>query len=524
MTKDNEKSSNIVLLLLLLFSVLIRFFSHSPYFFISMDEGKYLKLAENIPRYVLYNNNFYISHPPLYPLVIKIFSFLTPAHIAGILVSQLSAFGFMLMGILLLKLLDTDSYNLNIIVAFLSISHLLYYWSNMIYKETFFAFLVYLFIFTFIISLIKRKKIFTVVASLTGLLLSFTSDLVIFLFPVIIFIVFLYGRGTFKNKQNISLLLPFIFILAGYTIWISGRWWIYNNNIYFPAGVDGLIEKVSDYRIIHLLTPRSFPWTKELTQSGFSLNPLHYIKYAGAFFNLLPPFHIASSSVTKKDVVIFLILYLPLIFILSSGIISSLRKKDKTGYLMLVIAFSFLSPVFFGISDPRFSIPVLLPTAYFIGTGMTRIKRLVNVLNISLVSFLALFTFLWLTSHPYFFGFSRSVVQLEKTSRFLNSLPEDGIMAQFGYPPEIAYLTNKRVICLPLNIEEFGEQIVSYDINYLVFDITESNGMLPENSYGADVINYIKRDTERFIEIKRVQEKYQSVRWQEKVYVYEVNK
>jgi hypothetical protein len=522
--KNSEKNSSLVLYLLLSLSVLIRFFSTSPYFFISMDEGKYLKLAENIPRYVLFNNNIYISHPPLYPFIIKLFGSIMPDYLAGILISQLSTIGFILTGVFLLRYLKTEYSILHTTVAFLSLSHLLYYWSGMIYKETFFTFLIYFFISSFIFSLSEYRKVFTIIASVTGLFIGLTSDLVVFLFPVIVVIIFLFGRDCLNGKKYKILLTPVFFILAGYFIWLLGRWWIYTGNIYYPAGVDGLVERVADYRFIHLFTPRSFQWTKELTHAGISLNPAHYIKYAGAFFNLIHPFHISSADITKKDIVIFLILYMPLIFLLFSGVLHSLKKKDRTGYLMLAISFSFLAPAVFEISDPRFSIPVLLPAAYFIGIGLTKIKVSAKALSFSLFLFLTGFVFFWISTHPHFFGFSRRVTELQKTAEFINRLPGDGIMAQFGYPPEIAYLTNKRVICLPLNTEEFEKQIVSYDIDYLVFGVVECNGKLMENSYGAGVVNHIKSDTERFTEMKRVQEKYPSVRWKEMVYVYEIKK
>ncbi|MBN1445634.1 MAG: hypothetical protein JW957_05965 [Candidatus Omnitrophica bacterium] len=514
--ENKEKRENLTLLFFLLLFVLIRLFSSSPYFFISMDEGKYLKLAQNLPSYILFNNNFYISHPPLYPLMLKIFGFAMPDHTAGLLLSHLSAIGFILLGVFLLRRLKTKESVIYAAVAFLSVSHLLYYWTNMIYKEVFFTFLAYLFIFTFAASLLTGGKRFMIAASIAGFLLGVTSDLAIFLFPVAACIILLYGREHLRQKKYGALFFPAVFMAAGYGIWIVGRWWIYANNVYYPAGVDGLIEKVADYRLLHLLTPRSFPGTKELTQAGLSLNPKHYIKYMGAFFNMLPPFHVSSSSVGKKDVFLFLVIYAPLAAFLFSGIISSLKSKEKAGYLMLAIMLSFSASIIFEISDPRFSLPALLPAAYFLGKGLMRNKKIAGALSLLLPVFLGGFAVFWLWTNPCFFGSLQKVAELQKTGEFINALPKDGVMAQFGYPPEIAYLTDKRLICLPLRTGDFEEQIEMYGINYVVCGT--------EETYNDEVIKYIKSDTHRFVNIKIVDEEYPPVNKNEKVYVFEIKR
>jgi len=512
--ENRKRNGNLTLLFFMFCFILIKFFSASPYYFISMDEGKYLKLAENLPSYTLFNRNFYISHPPFYPLIIKLLAFSISDYAAGLLVSQLSAIGFILLAVFLLRLLKTKESVIYAAAVFLSVSHLLYYWTNMIYKEVFFTSLSYLFIFSFAASLFKEGKRFTVTASIAGFFLGFTSDLMVFLFPVIICIILLYGKGHVRRREYGTLFLPAVLMLASYGIWVAGRWWIYANNIYYPAGVDGLIEKVGDYRLIYLLTPRSFRWTKELTQAGISLNPGHYVKYLGAFFNLLPPFHVSSASIARKDIVLFAIIYAPLTAFLFSGIVSSLRAKDRVGYLMLVIMFSFFASVVFGISDPRFSIPALLPAAYFLGIGLTKNKKLEKALSLFLPVFLAGFTLFWIWSHPYFFGSLRKVTELQKTGEFINTLPKDGVMAQFGYPPEIAYLTDKRVMCLPLRTGEFEEQIKLYDINYIVCGAGET--------YNADVIKYMEDNAGRFLKIKEIEEEYPPANKKEEVYVFEI--
>ncbi len=508
----SEKSNNLLLILFILFSILIKLFSSSSYFFISMDETKYLKLAKNLPFYNLFNNNFYISHPPFYPFVIKMFSFIMSDYIAGISLSQISTIGFILTGCIFLKLLKTEYRNLYIIITLTGLSHLLYYWSNIIYKETFFSFLVYLFLLCFFLVIIKPQKILVVFTAIIGFLLSFTSDLVIFLFPSILCMILLYGKSLLRNKQYSVILLPIISIVTGYGIWIGIRLWIYTHNTYYPAGVDGMIEQVASWNIFHIFSPRSFQWTKEITQSGLSLEPLHYIKYISALFNLLPPLHISLTSFSTKEIFLILIVYIPLAIFMCIGIFTVIQNKEKTGYLMLVTFFSFLSPIIFQISDPRFSLPSLIPLFYFIGTGIMKVCSKMKSELLILPFFV--FSIFWIIQNPYFYGFKQKVVQLEKTGKFINNLTEDGIMAQFGYPPEIAYLTDKRVICLPLTVEELEHQLSIYDIHYIIFGEDET--------YNGKVINYIKNSPQEFTKITEIEEIYPHQK--EKVYVFKVKK
>lgn len=505
------KKEYFLLIILLLLSIVVKFFSPLSYYFISMDEPKYLKLAKNLPHYVLFNKNFYIDHPPFYPVMIKSFSFLLSDHIAGLIVSYLGTIGFIITASVLMKILRIDWKIRILIIILFGLSHLLYYWSNMIYKETFFTFLIYLFLLLFILTIIKSSKIYSILASITGILASFTSDLVIFILPVIVVSIFLYKKVNIQKLKFIF--CPIISIFTGYMLWILVRLWVYTHNVYFPAGVDGLIEKVSDWNIFHLFTPRGFLYTRIITQSGISLNPIHYIKYISAFFNLLPPFHISIIKIELKEIVLILCLYMPLVIFFIIGIYSSLKEREKTGYLMLTILFSFIFPIIFEISDPRFSLPCILPVFYFVGKGMAKTISLTQSYMI-LFALFVLFTIFWIINNPFFFTIREKVIQLEKTGAFLKNLSEDGIMAQFGYPPEIAYLTDKKVICLPIVSEEFETQIEMYDINYIVIGTDET--------YSKEIVRYIKNNPQKFIKIKEIEEIYPHQK--EKVYVFKVKR
>ena len=97
-------------------------------------------------------------------------------------------------------------------------------------------------------------------------------------------------------------------------------------------------------------------------------------------------------------------------------------------------------------------------------------------------------------------------------------------MAQIGYTPELAYLTDKRVVALTIDSSNFLELIKAYKINYLVYGEAYAKPFSVENKekvINYDTIKYIVEHSEEFELIKIVTEVYP---WgkQDNFYIYEV--
>jgi hypothetical protein len=487
------------LLLLVLFFVIIKSFTPYPYHFITMDEPKYLTLVKNFPHYFIFNKNFCLDYPPFYPFVIKIFSMVFPDYIAGLLVSQLSALGCLIMSIFLLKLFKVEKRIIYTTTIFLSFSWLLYYWSNLIYKEIFFTFLILSLFYFLFKSMETSQKKYIFISSLFGLFAAFTTDLIVFAFPVIIAGIFFYWNRC--RIKKISLLIPGIVTFVGYGIWLLIRLWFYTHYTYYPIGVDGIIENVSKFNFMSIITPRDFHYTKQLTHASISFSPFNYIKYIGSIINFIPPFHISFYRISKlKFIILILFIYLPILFLIIRGIVISLKNKEWIGIFLFILLLFFISPVVYGISSPRFSIASAISMAYFFAKGFPIIEKKIylKIFRVILPIFLVLFLFYWIFKNPYFILSLKKKVNLQKAGNFLNTLPANGVMAEFGDPPSLAYLTNKRIIGLPFDTSQIEKQVKLFKIKYVIFNETQKNKKFEIAPIYLNTINYIKNNSKKF--------------------------
>lgn len=120
--------------------------------------------------------------------------------------------------------------------------------------------------------------------------------------------------------------------------------------------------------------------------------------------------------------------------------------------------------------EPRFLMPVLLPLCYLFAEGISRLagKGMRYVAPVLVAPFL-IGAVAYRDGHRHFALTVRKEMESSRTAEYLRNLPGDGIMAQVGYPPELVYLTGKRVVALPLGPEKLDQFIGRYDIRYLVY-------------------------------------------------------
>ncbi len=60
-------------------------------------------------------------------------------------------------------------------------------------------------------------------------------------------------------------------------------------------------------------------------------------------------------------------------------------------------------------------------------------------------------------------------VEANKTASYLNWLPEQGVMSQIGYSPELNYQTDKNIISMPNDPDDLDRLIKDYNISYLLY-------------------------------------------------------
>jgi hypothetical protein len=93
------------------------------------------------------------------------------------------------------------------------------------------------------------------------------------------------------------------------------------------------------------------------------------------------------------------------------------------------------------------------------------------------------------------------VVEAEVVAQWIERNPTRGIMAQIGYPPELAYLTDRRVLGLPGDPKLFEVALRHYDISHIVVGSAYHRRWdWPDRSevWNAATIDYIRSRPEAF--------------------------
>lgn len=521
--KIKQSKANLFLILTVAAFILIRCFVSTPLYFIAMDEAKYLVLARNFPRHTLFNNQLYLVHPPLFPYLIHFFTLLFPDHTAGITVSFLCAIITLAALIGLLGLMGKDRSWITVALFIMVISPLHISTSRVVYKDSMFFGLFTLSLYFFIKGLIGSKRYHLTAAGLLGAATCLTSDLGLYLVAVFLVGYFIFRNPKIKLKD---LGLTFAIMLLPYGSWLLVRFVAFRNNIYYPVGVDGTIEYVRDFNLRQLFTPRYFPAT--MTMFNFSAD--------------LSEFRI-NTNVYDLHPILKLPGFCPLIFYLFVGatglmsLISGLAKRrcrNNPACFFSVLLIIFTLPVVLH-PEPRFLIPILLPFCYLFAEGMERIStritrhfRPMNKLAGATAAAAIILAGVHLSGARHLIFLLPKEVEAARSARYLKDLPGDGVMAQVGYPPELIYLSGKRVLALPVVSRVLDKFIRYYDIRYLLYGQhylaplqTDDPGLI----WCYDTIKYIRENPRKYPLLKIVEERYQEAeQWPDLIFIHGVGK
>lgn len=508
--------------LLFLAFLLPRAFVSSSYCLISMDEAKYLGLAASFPTHTLFNNQLYLVHPPLFPYLIRFFSLFSPDHVAGMAVSLLFAVVSFVAMARLFHLLGKGPCWMTIALSVLALSSLHIPTSRVIYKDSMFLGLFLLSLALYLEGLVRGRPGYLLIAGISGGTCCLTSDLGVYLLPC-----FVFGYAVFRSKTTrMKDILPaFLIAFLPYCAWLLVRLAVYGLNEYYPAGVDGTLEYVRDFTLSQLFTPRYFPATSTM----FDFSPrLDIFTFHGNVYPLSPLFNIPLAA---HLVVYALVAYAAVDSVVRAVGRRKIRGNPSLFFSILLVLFAL--PMVFR-PEPRFVIPILLPMGYLLAEGITllagrlpRGNRIVQCVALAVVVFALAGAANYVVQNTHLIFTLRKEVEGEKTARYLEGLPGDGVMAQVGYPPELAYLTDKRVVALPPSPEKLDDFIRRYEIEYLLYGqhywaaISEANA---PNIWCYETIRHIRENPERYPLLKVIDEEYASVRWPDRVFVHSVRR
>lgn len=522
MLSHNFKKDRALLIGIFLMFIFVRLFSQSHYFFVSGDQGKYLGLAKNFPEHKLDNKELFLTQRPLYPYAIHYVSLSFEDHVAGIIVSLLSAAITFFIVYKLAMMAAMNRYAAMFALILLSLSSIFIGLSTNVLKESFSTMLILAALYKYMKLLKSGSMKDMAYSSIFGILAGLTSDHAIFLIPGMIAAYFFLG-----NKVKLSVaLLPFVFVVLSYSSWLGVRIYTYTNNNYYPAGWDGTIVKTEGWGLRQLISNHYFPEMEKYVPFGASLELGHYIYPVAYMANLIiapwPPGLRLSSiwSLFSIKYIMQIIIY-PLLFIFAAyagyrvikPVISKRRIKGNVMLLYLMLFLIFLVPVHQKINSTRYTVPsiiflyIIMSHGLFILMKDIGLFRFCKGITLSLIIALLLYLPFYYYNNPYFLLSKDKVVQANAAAEFLDSLPKDGVMVQIGYTPELSYLSNKRIVALAIDPSNIFELIEMYNINYLVYGDSYYKPF-SQTADEKDIINY---DTIKYIEDHPKQFRFLSV-------------
>lgn len=540
MIKPNLKNDYIYLILIFIIFLFIRLFSNSGYFFIQTgDDARYLALAQNFPYHTLFNDQLFISQQPLYPYLLHFVSFFFEDHTAGIFISFVSSIFIFFIIYKLVGMLTNNRYVTFGTLVLYSLSDFYVRIAVNVLKESF-AVMLTLFAIYFYIKFIKFGKSKELVySSVFAAMLGLTTDHSILLIPSFIVIFLMFGS---RNKI-LHAAIPLASVIVSYSIWLLVRIYVFAHYEYYPAAVDGNIVKTTNWGVQQVLSPNFFPEVSPIHPFGMSFDPLHYAKQILNMLKLAIIPWLRGLSINNPGLIFsshYLLQVIVYAFLAIAATFGTYKIIEQTsvkrlfrenGMLLIFILFAiFLIPSMQLFVIYRYTITAVIFLFVIVNYGIFNLANKFKALNLyrigicTIITLLLVFLPFYYVNNSHFLFSKKKVVEAMKTSELLNELPKNGIMAKNGYPPELSYLTKKRVVALPLR-EEDMYLINMFNISYIVFgdfyedSLFKSEGNKTLNYY---IKKYIREHPKEFRLLQIVKEDYISIINQtDNVYVYE---
>lgn len=508
--------------------ILLRLFSAQDAYFISGDEGKYLKGALTFPYNQVWNNQFEVYNPPglsaLFFAGGKLFGLLRGAQMIELVFAIL----FFVYCIKWFKLLGKSDEWIWVAMLFITFSHEIIMMGFRLYKEGVYVAIFVMMLYYFHRTLRGEERHY-ITAAILGAANAFITDHVLLMIPLLALMI-----PVFRTKKTSILKAIACIAIIGIALlcWFGMRIAVYETNDWYPAGVDGTPEFVRDYSIRGILSPSGFPNTAIMINNIIELNAAHmasYIAYlANMEFALIVPnitYNTVHELLAPKQLAFMAIIYLPLTLILLFGLWQCRKalvpriswkwlKGNECIFFLAMYAVLNVFIVYKGYSN-RYSLAAVLPLAFWFAQGIEALSRkakikLANTAQVLLLISLLILIPIHLATHRTFVPTMPFVIESQKTANFLKTLPEDGIMSQAGYTPELALLLHpKRVLSLPRTPDNFEELLQKYKVSYVLFG--DSYWAQPEAKnreivWDYDTIGYIRAHPEQFKLISKITE------------------
>ncbi len=510
--------------------LVLRLFCGDPYCLLGGDQCTFLELGRTFPRHALFNHELYLIHSPLFGYAIGLLYLVLPLLAAGLVASLLFAcINFFAVR----SLARFDSLPQPAICAglmFLALSRPGAAYDYHVARVSILACSTAIALLAFLRLLREpnRKTLSLAIAANAFSLL--VSDQSLLLLPCEL--VILFARGARLPWKSASLLGVASAISA--MIWPAVRLMEFLKRGDLPAGISGTIEFTRNFPLLTLLQPNFLPFTNThrslFTQTSLSL------------WNLKP---VLMAKLPTDLLMLPRALSVALVFgLMIAALLHSAHRRR--GLQWLALSLLLLLPVGLGMNEwygMAFVVPfslLMMEGAAACVAGLTfRVTGPDKTVTLCLSVACVLAASIWLSApapemHDFLsprggtqFLFTRPpVTRSAEAVRFFASMPRDtGIMAPTDLSPEVAYLTDQRVLALPFEPALLDRFIAEYRISYVI----TSNEFLRKfatpvaDQYTSSLVNrFIMQHPERYRLVHVQPETYPAFYSPTEYYVFQV--
>lgn len=535
--------------IIFLFYSILRLFLPFEAYWIWGDEAKYLACAKSFPFHRMFNHSFYDYHPVFYPYVIRFFNIIFADHVAAIAVSFFSSLVLFFVAYRMFLFLNLKKRSIYIALIYMAFNNVLLFYSRIIFRYELFVCLFFLSFYMYLKGITTLKNKYLVLSALFGGLAFMTADMMPFvLLPALLGAFFVFG---FKLRDKFTMqckkILPiFLIIMIYISCVLLPRFIVYSTHTYYAGGLEGRIEKVSEFGLKQLISPVNFPNSMaiikmitlkydfnilRIRERIFSVIGLY--KYDDTFYNWL-----ILALIATPIIIMFLgLLSAIAVYFKNKQIAIVAFNKHRVSLYLFIITLGIFYPVVYIGFLSRYCIAAIPFLAYFLGKGVDILlppqfinnqikKKLFKYFGILIL--IILIAAIMKKSHHFIFNLGR-IEACDQVGVVLDGLPKDGVLSEGLLADALVYNCKKRVVTLPRSpvpkaaIEQTEMSIKAFDLHYVLL-----SEFWKIESLAYPAVTYIQSNPDKFKLIKIVYEQYDkgisSNIWRREdiFYIYEV--
>jgi hypothetical protein len=470
----------------------LRIFTEGRDYYVGFgDEAGFFRLALNLPSYKLFCHNLYLIHPPLYFCVLRLFLFIQDPHVGGLLFSFACAAVLWWILFAFLRLLRVSGLAACACLGLIAGSNLSMAQHANVCREPFLLMITWGTLYFYTKGFQDDLRFFKY-AAILGVIMSWTTDFVLLIFPILLLGAFFWKKPELRR----SALLTTAITAVAYLGWVGVRFFEYHTHPYVAAGIDGIVEPTRNLPWLALLNPNFLPMTRLHVQAFLPPPAFHpeaiRILFANPFWD-----------------------HRTILVLLACGLIvlANVRAAQRNGLTNPTLYFTIatvilLLPLFMG-QWPRYGIlgsvgiGILLSLGVQEALSTARNTAILRALPHFLSALCVILTAIWILAHPVFTLSTKMQIEGENVAAEFKRLPDDSVMAPIGLTGELAYLTGKSLVAMPISAADLDSVIRLCHVRYIVVPHTSMSDLTPSQRYAMaeDTLHAIETSAGRYTKI-----------------------